>query len=91
MSDAASMPPAIPTGPHPWSGFIERDWEGGRPHRAARDALLPPAVSRVDSATGWWEFVRGAPDPRLRGLVAGQFGYRERAQVAVQRGYRRPA
>jgi AraC-like DNA-binding protein len=46
---------------------------------------LPPAVSRVDSATGWWEFVRGAPDPRLRGLVAGQFGYRERAQVAVQR------
>jgi AraC-like DNA-binding protein len=84
-SDAAGMPRAISSGPHPWSGFIERDWGGGRLHRTAGDALPPPAVSRVESATGWWEFVRAAPDPRLRGLVAGRFGYRERTQAPIQR------
>jgi AraC-like DNA-binding protein len=42
-------------------------------------------VSRVESATGWWEFVRAAPGPRLSGLVAGRCGYRERAQTSVRR------
>jgi transposase len=37
------------------------------------------------SATGWWEFVRSAPDSRLSGLVAGRCGYRERAQTSVRR------
>ena len=80
-----TMPPAISTGPHPWSGFMTRDWQGGQLHRAGKNAVQPPTVSRVDSATGWWEFVRAAPDPRLRGLVAGRVGYRERAQVALRR------
>ena len=39
----------------------------------------------TDSATGWWEFVRSAPDSRLSGLVAGRCGYRERAQTSVRR------
>ena len=85
MSDTAGMRSAISSGPYPWSAFMERDWRGGRPHRPAGDAVPTPAVSRVESATGWWEFVWGAPDPRLRGLVAGRSGYRERAQAPVQR------
>jgi hypothetical protein len=60
---------------------MERDWGGGRTHTTA----TPPTVSLTDSATGWWEFVRSAPDSRLSGLVAGRCGYRERAQTSVRR------
>lgn len=53
------------------------------------DTSAPVTVSRVDSATGWWEFARSAPDPRLRGLVASHCGFREWARWPVQR--RQPA
>jgi len=81
---AARVPSATSAG-HPWSTLVERDWGGGRVDTGAVDRVSAPAVSRVESATGWWEFVRSAPDPRLRGLVAGRVGYRERAQTSVPR------
>ena len=79
------MAPAISAGPYPWSAFMERDWQGGRLHTTAATAAPPHTVSLAESATGWWEFVRSAPDSRLKGLVAGRFGYRERAQASVRR------
>jgi AraC-like DNA-binding protein len=81
---AAPVPSATSAG-HPWSMLVEQDWGGGRVDTGAVDRVSPPTVSRVESATGWWEFVRSAPDPRLRGLVAGRVGYRERAQTNVPR------
>jgi hypothetical protein len=84
-SHDVEMAPAISAGPYPWSGFMERDWGGGRMHTTATAAATPPTVSLTDSATGWWEFVRSAPDSRLSGLVAGRCGYRERAQTSVRR------
>jgi AraC-like DNA-binding protein len=56
---------------------------------AFADASPPVKVFRLDSATARSEFVRGAPDPRLRGLVASRCGYREWAQWPVRR--RQPA
>ena len=84
--DHLEMAPAIPAGPYPWSGLMERDWQGGRAQSPATNTVPPPSVSRTESATGWWEFVRSAPDSRLSGLVARRWGYRERAQTSVRRG-----
>jgi AraC-like DNA-binding protein len=84
-SHDVGMPLAISAGPYPWSGFMEQDWQGGRVHTKAADAVPPPTVSLAESATGWWEFTRSAPDSRLSGLVVGRCGYRERAQTSVRR------
>jgi AraC-like DNA-binding protein len=50
----------------------------------------PVRMSRVESATGWWEFARrSSPGPGLAGLVARRTGYREWAPGARRR--RQPA
>jgi hypothetical protein len=51
----------------------------------------PITVSRVESATGWWEFARGALDPRLRGLVASRCGDQEYAREPLRRPWRQAA
>jgi AraC-like DNA-binding protein len=43
------------------------------------------AVTRAESATGWWEMARAEPDPRLAGAVTGLCGYRERADGGLRR------
>jgi hypothetical protein len=61
--DHLGMAPAIAAGPYPWCGLIVRGLAGrpgadpGYQHR--------PIAHRVptESATGWWKFVRSAPDP----------------------------
>lgn len=57
--------------------------------RAMRADLVrgaaPLEVSRVESATGWSEFVRRAADARLTGLVEGLCGYRERSRDPLRR------
>jgi AraC-like DNA-binding protein len=45
----------------------------------------PVTVSRVESATGWWEFVRNPASRPLAGLVAGRCGYREQAHGVLRR------
>ena len=42
-------------------------------------------MTRVESATGWWEFVRRPTDRRLADLVAGHCGYRETARRPLRR------
>jgi AraC-like DNA-binding protein len=49
------------------------------------ERATPLQVTRVESATGWWEFARGEVDRRLSGVVTGLCGYRERASGALQR------
>jgi AraC-like DNA-binding protein len=69
---------------------VERP-EGGATgrHSAAYSNLVEAPttleVSRVESATGWWEMVRGSPDARLGSRVVGLCGYRERSQAVVER------
>jgi len=45
----------------------------------------PVTVTRVESATGWWEFARRAPDHLLTGLVAGRCGYQEQCDRPLRR------
>jgi AraC-like DNA-binding protein len=49
-------------------------------------------IQRQDTATGWWELVSGAPDPRLGGVVLGLYqGWSERTtEVTLRREVPRP-
>ena len=71
---------------------VERTDSGARPPAPGRgtpdgDVMTeaPVTVTRVKSATGWWEFARRAPDRLLTGLVAGRCGYQEQCDGPLRR------
>ena len=71
---------------------VEPSERGARPPAPGRGTpygdvttTAPVTVTRVESATGWWEFARRAPDRLLAGLVAGRCGYQEQCDGPLRR------